>query len=247
MKTEQNNFNISTISTKVEKLFYKKNQIISNEIYNTIDEILKEDNIGEETLLNILINRQITKKVQITLLDGFIFEKLIEIKTIKEKIYKLFPNGLIKLKSSLQIDYQPLQILLIKKKFKEADQLTHQYLCKLSNLTNKNKREWLYFTDIASLPSEDLKTIDLLWKIYSRGKFGFSIQRKIWQINNYNWDKLWHKIGWIKDGVMRRYPQDFIWTINAPQGHLPLINQLRGTQVLYSLFKHVVWQKKTEI
>lgn len=247
MKTKQNNLNISDISTKIDKLFDKTNNMISNEICNTIEKILTDDNKGIETLLDTLINRQITKKVKITLLDGFIFEKLIEIKTIKEKIYTIFPNGIVLLKSSLKIDYQPLQFLLIHKEFKEADQLTYKYLCELSNLNKKHKRKWLYFTDIKSLPSEDLLTIDLLWRVYSRGKFGFSIQRKIWQLNKCNWDILWYKIGWIKDGIMRRYPEEFIWTINAPKGHLPLINQLRGTQVLSSLFKHIVWQNIKEI
>nr|QCI05584.1 hypothetical protein [Cryptopleura ramosa] len=239
--------NISNVFIKIEKFFYKKNQIISKEIYKTIDQILKEDIEGKNNLLEILINRQIIEKVEITLLDGFIFEKLIEIKTMQKKVYKYFPNGIVSLKPSLKIDYQPLQFLLKEKQFQEADRLTSKYLCELSNLEKKDKREWLYFTDISSLPREDLITIDLLWRIYSQGKFGFSVQRQIWQLNNCNWNKLWQKIGWINNGITRRYPKEFTWNINAPQGHLPLINQLRGNQVLYSLFKHSAWQNITDI
>lgn len=247
MTKTQDSYNNSNTSDKIKQFFYKNENFISNEIINTIDIFLKKGFDEQETLLNILIKRQIIENKDITLLDGFIFEKLTEIKIpkIHEKISKIFPHGIVKFKSSLKIDYQPLQILLIKKQFKKANQLTHKYLCILTNLEHINKRDWLYFTDISSLPSDDLFTIDLLWRIYSQGKFGFSIQRKIWILNNYSWDKLWDKIGWIKGGIMRRYPEEFNWTLNAPKGHLPLINQLRGIQVISSLFKHIVWKDIT--
>nr|QCI06493.1 hypothetical protein [Erythroglossum lusitanicum] len=247
MTEKQNNYTNLNIHDKIKQLFYKNENFISNEIINTIDIFLKKGFKEQEELLNILIKRQIIDNKDITLLDGFIFKKLIETHTerIHKKISKIFPNGIIKLKSSLKIDYQPLQLLLIKNEFKEANQLTHKYLCILTNLDNINKRNWLYFTDISSLPSDDLFTIDLLWRIYSYGKFGFSIQRQIWILNNYSWDKLWYKIGWIKEGKMRRYPEEFNWTLNAPKGHLPLINQLRGQQVISSLFKHIVWKDIT--
>ncbi|MGK7919372.1 MAG: response regulator [Trichodesmium sp.] len=34
---------------------------------------------------------------------------------------------------------------------------------------------------IQKLPLRDLQTIDLLWLVYSRGRFGFTVQEKIWQ------------------------------------------------------------------
>lgn len=244
MKIKQKNLNSTEISQAIDKLFAKNNTNISKEISQTIDIVLRKKIIGEEQLLNKLVDRHILKELDITVLDGFIFDKLMdtEIDIIRRQTNKSFPNGLIQFKASLKIDYQPLQLLLIKKKFQEADQLTQNYLCKLASLETTDKRKWLYFTDIASLPIDDLFIIDLLWRIYSEGKFGFSVQREIWILNNCNWEILWQKIGWIKEGTARRYPQEFIWTINAPKGHLPLMNQLRGTQVISSLFQHHVWQ-----
>lgn len=222
---------------------------ISNDLRNIIENIFKEGEQGQEKLLNILITRRIINHHDLITLDGLIFDYLIttNIKQVQDKLTYSFPKGIVPLEASLQINYQPLQKLLINKKFQEANIITQEYLCQLAGLKENNQRKWLYFTDIALIPSDDLFIIDLLWRIYSQGKFGFSVQRKIWILNNYNWDKLWNKIGWIDQKMMRRYPQEFIWNIKAPAGHLPLFNQLRGNQVIASLFKHIVWQQTVDI
>ena len=236
------------------QLLYKTtNQINNQKILEKAKRIIKkhleQGEEGEQYLLNILIKRRLINKDNLLLLDGLVFEYLSisKITKIKDQVNYNFPTGIVPLKSSLKNNYQKLQELLTKKKFKEADQLTHKHLCNLAGLDKKNNRNWLYFTDISYIPSEDLFTIDLLWQIYSQGKFGFSIQRKIWILNNYNWNILWQKIGWVRQGIMCRYPQEFIWNINAPVGHLPLFNQLRGNQVLLSLFEHIVWNTNIEI
>nr|QCI04534.1 hypothetical protein [Apoglossum ruscifolium] len=202
-------------------------------------------NIKNDELIDILITRLIIKNKNITSLDKIIFTKLenIKLQHINKKLNKIFPNGIEKFQKSITINYEPLQTLLIKQNFQEADKLTQQYLCQLANLQNKSTRKWLYFTDIFLLPADDLFIIDLLWQIYSNEQFGFFIQRKIWKKNNKNWDIFLNKIGWTNKGIMKRYPNDFIWTINAPKGHLPLFNQLRGTQVLSYLFEHHVWKE----
>nr|UAD84087.1 hypothetical protein [Gracilaria changii] len=208
-----------------------------------IEQIIKSGKIGQEALLNFLVNRCIIKKQNVEVLDGLIFEFLYfySIDEIKKRLNSYFSIGLIDLKSSLKFNYQPLQDLLIKHDFQQADKLTQFYLCSLANLGQKSKRNWLYFTDILSLPSEDLYILDKLWRVYSRNKFGFSIQRKIWLSNNCNWDKLWLHIGWNISGIPLRYPTEFIWSIHAPDGHLPLFNQLRGLQVIAALFNHSTW------
>jgi hypothetical protein len=65
--------------------------------------------------------------------------------------------------------------------------------------------------------------------------------------NNKNWDKFWHAIGWKINKRNIRYPQEFIWNNNAPKGHLPLFNQIRGVQVLASLFVHPAWEIQKNI
>nr|YP_009297053.1 hypothetical protein Ceram_120 [Ceramium japonicum]AOM66396.1 hypothetical protein Ceram_120 [Ceramium japonicum] len=219
----------------------------TNKRLKLIEELCSSGKKGEQSLLNYLIDRRIINEKKILLIDGLIFEKLYKTKNqdIITKLKQYFSKGIIKLNNNLTLNYQPLQDLLINQNFQEADKLTQEYLCTLAGLnTNiESTRKWLYFTDIDMIPSEDLLHIDLLWQIYSRGKFGFSIQRKIWMKNSCKWKIFWHNIGWIKNDIPCRYPKEFIWTIDAPQGHLPLFNQLRGKQVLCAIFNHIVWQQ----
>nr|ARW68212.1 hypothetical protein [Chondria sp. (in: red algae)] len=228
------------INKQVQSIITKNFIRITSDIEETINSIYQEK---QEVLLEIIIQRILHNKQNADTLDGFIFQKLLNtnIKVIKDKLNNYFPDGVATLKPSLQINYQPLQDILINQKFQEADKLTSQYLCELVEIKTNYKKNWLYFTDIQFMPSEDLFTLDLLWKIYSKGKFGLSIQKKIWTSNNKKWEKLWEKIGWTDNGNTKRYPNEFIWTLDAPQGHLPLSNQLRGTKTLLYLFNKITW------
>ena len=153
-----------------------------------------------------------------------------------------FPTGVVPLRSDSSIDYTPLQQLLVLQEFQEADRLTLDKLCELVGET-ASARKWLYFTQVESLPVADLQTINMLWKVHSEGRFGFSVQREIWQASGKNWDKLWPLIGWKKGNNWTRYPQEFIWDLSAPRGHLPLSNQLRGVQPFSALMAHRAWSK----
>lgn len=207
-----------------------------------IQEIFAYGVVGQEALLELLISRRIIKKVNISCVDGTLFQILYssDLQVIQQGLRNYFPNGLLEFKSSFDLDYKNLQNLLQNCYYQEADRLTHKTLCNLVGLDD-NQRNWLYFTDIPMIPSDDLLMIDLLWRIYSREKFGFSKQRQIWLTNNCNWNRLWQNIGWTSKKQPLRYPHEFNWSLNAPSGHLPLFNQLRGVQVLYALFNHKAW------
>lgn len=228
---------------EIKSIFEKDYRIISKDIEKFIADTLNQGKKEQKILLDLIIQRRIIEKKKVNIIDGLIFSKLMEVRTheIKQKLLDSFPDGILTFNSSLKMDYQPLQNLLLNKKFQEADKLTKNYLCRLVKSKTRSQREWLYFTDIQFLPRDDLFTLDLLWKIYSKGKFGFSVQKKLWINNNCKWNQLWEKIGWANKGIMNRYPEEFIWTIEAPEGHLPLFNQLRGTQTLLSLFKYIDW------
>jgi len=144
------------------------------------------------------------------------------------------------LHSDRGIDYEPLQTLLAQQQFQAADQLTLQKLCELAGPAAV-QRKWLYFSEVDSFPVADLQTLDQLWLMHSQGKFGFSVQRKIWLSLGKNWEELWPKIGWKLGNNWTRYPQEFTWDLSAPRGHLPLSNQLRGVRVIYSLLTHPAW------
>nr|YP_010619583.1 hypothetical protein PN023_pgp181 [Tayloriella tenebrosa]WAX03596.1 hypothetical protein [Tayloriella tenebrosa] len=240
MKTKKNKLPFTEEQIKI--ILTKNYSTITYEIEQVIDEILQNKQ-GTEIIIHEISKRYNLQNNSNQIIDGLIYQKIIETnnKQVIAKLIKQLPNGVIDLAKFKYINYQKLQNSLINKKFKEADQLTQKYLCEIVELKTKNKKSWLYFTDIQFIPKEDLFILDLLWKIYSKGKFGFSVQKKIWKKNNKKWDQLWEKIHWLKEGMMKRYPQEFMWTIDAPEGHLPLFNQLRGTQTLYYLFNNIEW------
>ncbi len=167
---------------------------------------------------------------------------------IIQVVSKHYPEALEKLTSSdlhlwleapsaVDIDYGPLQKALVCEKFEEADRYTSAILRKLAG-EGAEARGYVYFTEVKSIPVIDLKTIDRLWLVFSQGKFGFSKQASLLKTLNGNYDRLWPRIGWKKDGVWTRYPGSFTWSIEAPEGHMPLINQLRGVRLMHALLNH---------
>ncbi len=82
------------------------------------------------------------------------------------------------LSSARRVDYRKLRDLLREGKWKEADEETLVVMLKAGNRENQG---WLDIESIKNFPSTDLRTIDQLWVKYSNGKFGFSVQKRIWQ------------------------------------------------------------------
>ncbi len=152
-----------------------------------------------------------------------------------------FPHGVVQLESDCGVDYQPVQQLLAQQDFQGADVVTLQKLCELAG-TAAIERKWVYFTEVESFPIKDLKTLDKLWLMHSEGKFGFSVQRKIWLSVGKDFSKLWEKIDWKSGNTWTRYPKEFVWDLTAPVGHLPLSNQLRGVRLIDAIFAHPAWK-----
>ncbi|GCA80494.1 GUN4 domain-containing protein [Microcystis aeruginosa] len=148
----------------------------------------------------------------------------------------------IQLKSAEGIDYRNLEDLLKRQQWKEADQETERVMLQAAKRT---KERWLRKEDIDKFPCEDLRTIDQLWVKYSNGKFGFSVQAKIYHdlggTQEYN-DKIWNgfgdKIGWrVRVGFMKNswiYYKDVTFDLKAPQGHLPFEKWKNNWRSLFS-------------
>ncbi|MBW3041734.1 GUN4 domain-containing protein [Prochlorococcus marinus] len=139
--------------------------------------------------------------------------------------------------SEVGYDYSPLQRYLLNESFEEADRFTSSKLRELAG-EKAVKRGYVYFSEVDSISGIDLSTLNKLWIVYSRGKFGFTVQAKILDSVGGRYDKLWPRIGWKKDGIWTRYPKAFNWSIEAPNGHMPLVNQLRGVRLMDSLLNH---------
>jgi len=100
--------------------------------------------------------------------------------------------------------YQKLEELLKNQKWREADTETYRLM-----IATVGKEEGQLFDreDLETFPCEDLKAIDGLWVKYSDGKFGFSVQKQIWQECNSPMttgkDAFCVKVGWQDAGATR--------------------------------------------
>ncbi|MTJ34213.1 serine/threonine-protein kinase [Dolichospermum sp. UHCC 0260] len=133
-------------------------------------------------------------------------------------------NQEVQLKSSCGMDYRELRDYLAQGKWKEADAETARVMLAVAK---REEEGWLNDEHINNFSCEDLRTIDQLWVKYSDGRFGFSVQKRIYQslggTRGYNsdiWEKFGDKVGWRK-GDRWLYYTDITFDKKAPEGHLP--------------------------
>ncbi|MDX2256833.1 MAG: GUN4 N-terminal ARM-like repeat domain-containing protein [Pseudanabaenaceae cyanobacterium bins.39] len=226
------------------KLTALKDKLFSGKEANQLPAIAELVGLGEAGLqiLTEFIQMRQAANTEVNWVDGKIHQTLLQsdLPMAAELVQTYYANGVVVLRTDKAIDYQPIQVLLAKQQFEEADRLTSKKLCEAAS-ADALARGWLYFTEAKLIPISDLQTINQLWLVYSEGKFGFSVQRKIWLSVGKGWEKFWLKIGWKKDGSFTRYPNEFIWSLDAPRGHLPLSNQLRGNKTMQAIFSHPAW------
>lgn len=154
-----------------------------------------------------------------------------------------YPEGWLATASAAGIDYAPLQRELMLQNYEEADRLTSAHLRELAG-NGAVKRGYVYYSEVPTMPAADLDTLDRLWVCYSRGRFGFSVQARLLASLGGRWDKLWPRLAWKTDGRWTRYPGSFQWSIDAPEGHMPLVNQLRGVRLMDALLQHPALQRR---
>lgn len=125
-----------------------------------------------------------------------------------------------------------------------ADAETRRLLCVLAG-EEAVKRKWVYFSEVKFIATSDLTKVDSLWRQYSNGKFGYSVQKKIYNNSGKIWNVFFKKVGWTRpldeyQDTYRKFPLEFIWDVadTTPEGHLPLTNALRGTRLLEAVLNH---------
>jgi len=139
----------------------------------------------------------------------------------------------VPLKSERGVDYAKLRDLLATGKWKEADEETANKMLEVAKRTSEG---WLSYEDIDRFPCEDLRTIDQLWVKYSNGRFGFSVQKRIYEslggTREYE-DKIWEafgdRVGWRVKKITYLWQGQWITDYNdlkfntrASEGHLPV-------------------------
>ncbi len=111
--------------------------------------------------------------------------------------------------------YNQLKQELSAQEWEKANETTKYLIFKIANQEQTGS---LSQNIVKNIPSRDIRVINNLWVENSRGRFGFSIQKKIFIQNNYQ-DFL-TQIGWfVNDSWLEQDELNF--TLNAPEGHLP--------------------------
>jgi eukaryotic-like serine/threonine-protein kinase len=127
--------------------------------------------------------------------------------------------------TKIKIDYSKLENFLKNKEFKKADGETLRIFLELTDRT----KQWSLKADqLSQISCEYLININDLWLNYSENKFGFSLQRNLWQelggqnkiFNKNIADQFGEKVGWKNSSSDKLY-KDMIYDLSAPQGHLP--------------------------
>ena len=154
----------------------------------------------------------------------------------------------VSLVSAKGVDYRKLRDLLKAKKWKEADEETRRVMLKVAS---RESEGWLRREDAENFSCQDLETIDKLWVKYSNGKFGFSVQKQIYQgvggskeYNSDDYKKFADKVGWRKGGEWLSYSQ-LTFSEKHYTGHLPAAPSSRARDQFWfemgsgSFFSHV--------
>ncbi|PIN03498.1 hypothetical protein CDL12_23970 [Handroanthus impetiginosus] len=157
--------------------------------------------------------------------------------------------------TSQNISFDLLQQHLTSQNFRLADEETRRLLIVLAG-ESAQKRGYVFFSEVQFISVEDLKTIDGLWRQYSDNKFGYSVQKRIWKKMKKDFTRFFIKVGWMKrlesseveQYNYRAFPTEFMWDMEqgTPEGHLPLTNALRGTQLLSSILNHPAFEGDDE-
>lgn len=142
------------------------------------------------------------------------------------------------------VSLQALRDKLAAGEWEAADAETRRLLCELAG-DDAVKRKWVFFSEVQFISEADFKLIDGLWRAYSNNKFGYSVQRKLWNNAGQSWNKFFKKVGWTRpldeyQETYKKFPLEFMWDVAdpTPEGHLPLTNALRGTRLLENILNH---------
>lgn len=137
------------------------------------------------------------------------------------------PTPVDTLETELGIDYSRLQKILSEKERDWQSNADDETVSVLIKAAGRFERKPLQEAEIINIPCKDLRTINDIWLKNSDGRFGFSVQNKIWRditgSNNPSWKtrtEFGSKVGWF-DGE-RPVSRKFIFSRDMERpGKLP--------------------------
>jgi serine/threonine protein kinase len=133
--------------------------------------------------------------------------------------------------SEVGVDYTRLRDLLVNKKWKEADRETWDMMCQSLSVIPETQLE---ISQIYQLPCVDLQTVDRLWLHYSQGRFGFSVQKQIYESVKGDYIRFCDRVNWPTYNSSTTLGK-LKFSQQAPPGHLPSRSWVGGLQWLRHL------------
>ncbi len=123
--------------------------------------------------------------------------------------------------------FTQLETYLKNGQWREADEETMRLMLLIAKREDEG---WLDEESAENFPCEELRTIDKLWVDNSGGKFGFSVQKKVWLdcggvLGKYDYDvykKFADEVGWRGDGQWLIYDELTFLLEDSQHAHLPL-------------------------
>ena len=123
--------------------------------------------------------------------------------------------------------YQQLHDFLKEGNWRDADKTTHLIMGQVANVPKT--RPCLNREEIENFPCDALRIIDQLWVKLSNGRFGFSVQKRIWENCGGNsnievtFPRFCDAVGWRVNRRELLTYRDLTFNLSAPQGHLPVV------------------------
>jgi hypothetical protein len=126
-----------------------------------------------------------------------------------------------------------LETYLKNGQWREADEETTRLMLQIAEREDEG---WLDQESIEKFPCEELRTIDKLWVDYSKGKFGFSVQKKVWMAcggvpGQYDYDvytKFGEQVGWRRGGNWLSYDELTFLFKSSKHVRLPAVQYVVG-------------------
>lgn len=211
--------NINKIIAKVEREF-------GNNIKITTKQLL-ELKVTQSQLEQIL-----QEEISITTLTE---ESLPREKKTQKSYSNVSVSHNLSLKSSTtSIDYMSLDRFLSQRMYDKANLKTHSLMIQASK---KDKEHLLIDYMLKEFPREDLMIIDKLWSYYSDGKFGISVQKRIFEAISQKttfkqdaWWKFSEQVGWCVNKEWFKYTE--LSFINCELlGHFPALGHISNLDI----------------
>jgi hypothetical protein len=157
---------------------------------------------------------------------------------LAERCYRELPvkkrQGLEFLERQRQTSlFTQLETYLKNGQWREADEETTRLMFLIAKREDEG---WLDQESIEKFPCEELRTIDKLWVDYSKGKFGFSVQKKVWMAcggipGEYDYDvykKFADQVGWRRGDSWLSYKKLTFVMEASKHAHLPFFRAMLG-------------------